>query len=506
MKSKILLLLILITFFGLLLRTYNLTDLPAGFFCDEASTGYNAYLVLKTGHDEFGKRLPVFFESFGNFRPGVPFYTTIPFVFLLGLNELSTRLPAALIGTATIVVLFFLVRLLFKSEKIALLSAFLLAISPWHIHFSRYGAENIYLPFFTVLGIFLFLYGLSKKNNKIFLISFAVFGLGLYTYFQAFFLIPLFLSFLLISKWKIISKKHVLLGLLIFVIFSTPLILGTKSGEIFGRLTQVSSANKDKNLTTISLGMATTYKDHFLPEFLFSKGDIDYHTHFISRFSVKGMGQLYWFQLPFILFSFLFLKKHKYAFSLIIFWLIIYPLGSTMAPFADGGGPFATRSIIGVIPFQILTAVGIFYFLKVIKNKIIRNASSLLLITVISISFYNYAFLFFVEYPKYSSDFWGWQFGARDIMKYYMSNQNYYDELIFPTDFNAPDIFPKFYGKGECYKCIVGLPETYLDPSKKQLYSLSPEYIQKNNINLITLKYVFYPNGNVAFQIGEIVK
>lgn len=507
MKRNVFFLLTSVTFIGLILRIYNLSSIPAGFFCDEASTGYNAYLLLNTGRDEFGKQFPVFFESFGNFRPGVPFYVTIPFVALFGLSEFSTRLPAALIGTATIVGLFFLVRLLFGSEKIALLSATLLAIAPWHIHFSRYGAENIYLPLFAVLGSFLLLEGVKKKNNKIFLVSFIVFGIGLYTYFQAFFLIPLFLAFLLISKRKLLEKKYIIIGILVFTILSLPLIFGIKSGEILGRFTQVSSANKEKDLATITQGMAVTYKDHFLPEFLFSKGDIGYHTHFITRFSVKGMGQLYWFQLPFILLSFLLFKKNKSSFYFLLFWILVYPVGSTIAPFADGGGPFATRSIIGVIPFQILTALGIVAFLSFITKRKVKIITATILTLVIGYSFKLYFTEYFTRYPIYSSNFWGWQYGAREIVNYFEEHENEYDHLYMAPEFNAPDIFLKFYSPQNCHKCAVGLPKDFMNQKGKTLFAVTPAYLSQNpDINFLTIKEVKYPKGGVAFKIGTIVK
>src|SRR5438876_936530 len=117
------LILTLIILLGFIVRVYNLEKIPAGFFCDEASTGYNSYLILKTGHDEFGKMLPIFFQSFGNFRPGIPFYFSIPFIAIFGLTEFSTRFPSAIIGTATIIALYFLTYLLFSSRKIALFSS-----------------------------------------------------------------------------------------------------------------------------------------------------------------------------------------------------------------------------------------------------------------------------------------------------------------------------------------------------------------------------------------------
>ena len=43
-----------------ILRFYRLDEIPAGFFIDEASIGYNAFSISETGADEHGKRFPFF--------------------------------------------------------------------------------------------------------------------------------------------------------------------------------------------------------------------------------------------------------------------------------------------------------------------------------------------------------------------------------------------------------------------------------------------------------------
>lgn len=54
------LLLIFIIVLSGVLRLYKLSDIPVGLYADEASIGYNAYSILKTGRDEHG-----FFSLFG---------------------------------------------------------------------------------------------------------------------------------------------------------------------------------------------------------------------------------------------------------------------------------------------------------------------------------------------------------------------------------------------------------------------------------------------------------
>jgi len=81
MKQKILLFLILILAF--FLRVVNLEKAPAGFFCDEASIGYNAYLLLKTGKDEYGASWPIFFRAFGEYKNPIAVYLMIPSIAII---------------------------------------------------------------------------------------------------------------------------------------------------------------------------------------------------------------------------------------------------------------------------------------------------------------------------------------------------------------------------------------------------------------------------------------
>lgn len=509
-NHKYFLLLLLITIFGFIIRIYQITNIPHGFFADEASIGYNAYTLIHSGKDEFGNQFPILFQNFGTFfRPGVSIYISSFFVNFFGLNEFALRLSSAVIGTLTIIVVFYLAKILFSSKRIGLLASLFLAISPWHIHFSRINQEFIYLVFFLTLSALIFL--ISIRNNKPILLILALFlfGISLYTYVTAYFLIPvfIFLIFLIYYKNLLIMKKALFAGIIVFIFISLPLISGLSDGKTLSRFNQISSVNREKTTDEIINGTIDTYKNHFLPDFLFIKGDIGYKTHFITRFSVKGIGELYLFQLPFILFGLVSsFKRNKKSFLLLLSWLFIYPLGSTAAPFADGGGPFATRSIIGVIPFQILSAVGIIFLFSLIKINFYKLLTGIVIAIIILFSFQNYLHKYFVEYPLYSSDFWGWQFGAKDIVKYFVDNQSKYDQLLMAPEFNAPDIFLKFYSPNDCRKCLIGIPQDHYNPEIKQLFAISPSYLQSNYLNFKTIKDLYYPNGALAFKIGEVLK
>lgn len=507
------LLLLIILSGGLVLRLYKLGSNPAGFFCDEAAIGYNAYRILTTGRDEWKQPFPFFFRSFGAYRNPFPIYFTIPSVAVFGLNELAVRFASATAGFLTIIFLFLLSKHLFSKET-ALFAALFLAISPWHVHFSRFGSEYIYLPFLFTLGFYLFLLGLKRKTYLP--LAFFIFGVSLYTYYPAWLIVPFFVTGLIFFYRKLLlkTKKFFLLGVFIFLISIFPLLVGIKKGVALSRWNQVSALKTFQaqkiNLSKSAKIMINTYFSHFSYDFLFKKGDIDYPGHFIRRFSVKGMGELYLFQLPLVILGILslVLNLKKVSSKIIFLWLALYPLGSTLIG-TDGGGPFAFRSIFGVIPFQIVSAIGVTtatFFLKKI-HKSLYIIFMFLFIFVSTLALRNYIFRYFVEYPLYSSDFWGWQYGPREVMKYFLEVRNNYDELLLMGNFNAPEIFIKFYDpENLCQgRCQIGGLER-LDFNKRQLFAIDVDRLSEipKYLEFGVIKKVDYPNQTPAFYIGEM--
>src|SRR5258708_4711094 len=99
---------------------------------------------------------------------------------------------------------YFLVNELFKSKKLSLLSAFLLAISPWHIQFSRIAFEAQVGLSFNIFAILFFLKGL-KKPYYLFLSAFFM-GANVYIYQSEKVLTPLLLIILIAVYHKDLFK------------------------------------------------------------------------------------------------------------------------------------------------------------------------------------------------------------------------------------------------------------------------------------------------------------
>ena len=149
-RRAILLSLILILSFGL--RTANLGG--KCFYCDEFES-YNR------ASQQF---MEVIRDLVGS-SPHLPLYESILHFWLkLGKSEVFTRMPSVLFGIATILLTWGLLRIL-SCEKIAFLVAMLLAISPFHIMFSRMAREYSLLCFLCTASTLLFVMLLKKKKT-----------------------------------------------------------------------------------------------------------------------------------------------------------------------------------------------------------------------------------------------------------------------------------------------------------------------------------------------------
>src|SRR3989344_2073975 len=157
MKGVILILSVLII--ASFLRLYNLTELPPGLYPDEAMNGNNAQEALDTGN------FKVFYpENFG--REGLFINIQGLFISKFGHYSWALRLPSAIFGILTVLGLYLLTKELFKNKNLALLAAFLLATSFWHINFSRIGFRAIMAPAFLVWSLYLLLKSLNQTKNN----------------------------------------------------------------------------------------------------------------------------------------------------------------------------------------------------------------------------------------------------------------------------------------------------------------------------------------------------
>lgn len=561
---------ILILFVASFLRLWKLNSIPPHLTSDEAALGYNAYSILKTGHDEYGEYLPIIFKSFGDYKPGFYIYLTIPFVFLLGLNEFSVRLPSALAGILAVWLVYQLVistqlliakkedrkesNLIINHQLLAIVASLLLALSPWHIHFSRGAWEANLSLTLTLFGIIFFLKSLQKP--KFLYISTVFFSLTFLTYQGAKLSTLIVISVLIVSFWKevklLLYNKSVIFifATLLSLIIISPIILSFFSGKT-GRLKifsifsyarpenylqsfleeggeKVGSLNYylfHSEVLNFARGIMGRWFNHFSGRFLFFEGDYQNPRH-----SAPYQGMLLLFDLILILPGFMYLFKNKSNFSIFIFlWLILAPLPAALSR----DQVHAVRSLNLVIPLVLVSSFGfssLFIRIKTFSRHSIRAASFAVFVLGFFASLIYYFDAYFIHLLRHYSKFWNW--GYKEIVETITPIQENYKEIKVQQSFAQPYIYFLFYQKYDPVKyqeqaklieseykgdvgyiekldnicfCVIDWPQVKNEHGILVVaddIKIPENELKSDSVNLI--KEIKYLNGDTAFRIVEV--
>lgn len=169
---------------GASLRLVYLGQIPAEMHRDELAIGYNAYSLLRTGKDEFGKAWPLTFRSFNDWKlPGL-IYAAIPTIAIFGLSDFAVRSPTAFLAVFLIPLTYLLLQQLFPNRTRSLLGTALVTFSFWHIFLSRTAYEPIAGLTLHIAAIFFLLLARTKPwffalSALLYAISFTVYNLPL---------------------------------------------------------------------------------------------------------------------------------------------------------------------------------------------------------------------------------------------------------------------------------------------------------------------------------------
>jgi len=90
----------LVTCFGAFVYFAGVPNHPPGFYIDESSIAYNAYLVSETARDEHGQRLRLYFRAFGDYKNPTYIYLRAGLFKLTGPGITGARLLSAALGLA----------------------------------------------------------------------------------------------------------------------------------------------------------------------------------------------------------------------------------------------------------------------------------------------------------------------------------------------------------------------------------------------------------------------
>lgn len=560
-KNWVLIILTGIVVIAAVLRLWQLGNVPPSPDWDEVALGYNAYSIIHTGRDEYGKFLPVILRSFDDYKPALYSYLAIPSIIIFGLNTFAVRLPSAVFGIISVIAVYFLVKELFKdklktenlklknifnTEILALLSSFFLAISPWSLQFSRVGFETNVGSALNILAALFFLKGLKKPIYLVFSALFAAFAI--YTYQSEKVFLPLLvLALALIYRRQLFSVPRryivsaiiagfiVVLPMVFYISTNKEALLRVKGTSIFSNQTEIlknsiTKIERDgKNHDTLGLildnrrivyakTIVAGYISHFDLNWLFIKGDL-------SRHHAPNMGLLYLFELPLVLlgiYLLIFGKFDRKAKLFVFSWFLLAPLPASITT----GVPHAVRTMNFLPTWQIFSAiglVGIIQLLSNIKLKIL-NLKILYIVGILYFMFAVFNFIFyldqyFVQQNYYTSK--DWQYGWKETVAEVQKVQGKYKEVIVSSSEPLDEAYMFFlfylkYSPSTYQKIGVntsgGFAEIHsfgkytfrpinwkIDSEKTGVLLVGPPTEIPNGVT--TVKTVYYLNGEPAIRI-----
>jgi 4-amino-4-deoxy-L-arabinose transferase-like glycosyltransferase len=450
---------------ALLLRVWALDQSPPSLDPDEVSIGYNAWSIWRTGRDEYGQPFPLTFRAFGEYKRPAYIYAAVPGLALLGPTPYAVRLPAALFGALSVLLLYGLAVLLLRSTRAGLCAALMLAVSPWHLQFTRAAREASLL----VLAVLLLGYALLRAwharpadrfgGGHWYVLAGLAFLLALYDYPGALLFAPLFVLVLARAYrgrfvrglvrgprwWIVASVALVAAG-------AIPLAVQLQDGSARERLNQASIVNVpalrelsrerverdvqdgaprllNEPVVLGLRGAVNAYLSHFNPTYLFTAGDPEWRHH------VSDHGQLLLWDIPLLGVGAVVVARHwrRPAMQAVGSWLLIGPVA---AAFAENA-PHAVRTIVMLPAWYLLASAGLGPLWRWLRRR--GYQWDWLLLLGLSVGFY--LLMLFRYYPVEHGQ--SWQSGTLEGYRAAKAevDAGHFKRIVIPQEFSLSYVY-----------------------------------------------------------------
>ena len=389
------------------LRVHDITTNPPELFEDEISGAMSAWSFVTTGHDVIADHLPLFTTRLG---PEHPLYGifTVPFQAVLGHTALAVRIPAVLLGTA-LVPLLYLLLLRLTDRRVALLGAALIAVLPWAVHFSRIGWDHASYPALLIAGCVLLLDALRRGSGRRLVGAAVVLALSAYTYQIATAMTPLFAAALcwpFRARLRSLSVAQIATAVVAACVVVAPYVWVTLTVPfITDRARSISTFAQGINSESLAT-FTYNYLAELSPVFLFVSGD-----HNLRHGS--GRGELLLWMLPFAIvggaWCIAHARRDALAFIAIV-WLALAPIPAAIT---NDGVPHAGRSLLELLAWPIIVALGMTAIWRALAAR--RRPYVLVAVAILAlVETTSYYRDMYTTYPVRSAS--SWQSGTAETM------------------------------------------------------------------------------------------
>lgn len=443
------------------LRFASLGEIPIAVYCDEAFFGYEAFSLVETGRDSRGVAWPFFFDIFGEgWAEPLYVYLTLPWVAILGLTTVATRLAAALAGTLAVPITGVMTAALLRADLVpgdrrreavpfqaGIAAAFLMAISPWAFHFSRIAFQAGLLPFTLAAGIWLAAEGLGRRDGGVrtwvLAAGAGVLALSLYTYTASRAAVPLLAAgFAWCFRRKLLSApKASILAVILLVLVALPIASFSFTEQGRQRIGNVTILNRG-SLDEIVPWLVGNYLSYYSPAFLLTQGDPN------PRHSIRNHGMLHPHDAVFLVVgAAVSLAVRSRGMLFLLWWLATFPAAAALTI----DQRHAIRSIAGQPAIYALGGIGVAFLLTVRASALpgIRSRKALLrvltaaILAGVAVPSARYFRHYFTEYPVYSAP--AWQYGLKDVFGFLESSSISDDKVYIQKMTDQPQSHLLFY-------------------------------------------------------------
>lgn len=377
---------ILIVFLAVFIFLYNILNNPPGLETDEGSIAYNAVLISENLRDQNNRFMPFFILSSDNmdWKQPVLIYSSAVLFKIFGASLLTFKLVNVIYSLLTLILIYFLTRIVIKEKVYALIAMVLYSISPIIIITTRIGNESILPAFFSTLWLFLITLYFKKPLRLYIILAALALGIGFYSFKGMRIIVPvwsvltiLFTLFIhKLSKKTAINTLFFIVTILPFALI-IPLLELKYAGSIFDR----SSIPIENYRYFIHYWLA-----NMNPFSLFSEPDIG------KIYQMNYFGALLVSTLPvFIAGIYSIVKQSNYRRFLLVTFML------TPALFGIAKSTSYSHRLTGLVPIYAIIATLGFKYLYETKKTLAIFASVLILL-----NFLDFANYYYFKYPNYS--------------------------------------------------------------------------------------------------------
>jgi len=472
--------LVLILMVAAAVRFWKLGNLPPGIFRDEAEKALNGWFLLNDGVDEQGRPWPLFIKVFGVTTSAIYQYATIPFLAVGGLNEWTTRMPAAVAGVLTVLFTWLFCRRVW-GWQVAAWSAGLLAISPWHVPLSRWAQQGVFLPLLFVMAAWgvaalratrelrimnyeLRIEGSASQTEErtkeqrgewqgslSLAVGAVCLALAMYAYDPARLFAPLLGLLAAMIWWRvwIVRWRAVLTAGVVFGLMVSPVVwlLVVHGDEAQARFRFLSVFRPGGSTGEGLLAFTRNYFSHFSPGFLLISGDRELrHSGGVGMLNLVGFG----FALAG---SWVAIRRRCRWGWFMVGWVLLAPVAASLT---REGVPHALRSQMALPAWQVLAGIGISAMVQRFDETRRRAVGQMVALGVL-LGAMPFFFNYFGGYAARSAV--NWQYGVKQALQFLNNPSTKNSRVVFLESVVGGRYLVPFYtgmGKEEFMKMQAG--------------------------------------------------